>query len=442
MTEGQRLDYSPIPEVNKIKLDADYTSIARAQHSDEENQDKALLKNGNNSFAIFDGVGGCTGGKMAAELASKVFDKWLRGVDPYWVSSSLIEERFEFMFKEANTLIQEQPKNPDGTQMGTTAVAVSVTSSESEGKKLHIGYVGDSRVYVWRNGELKRITADHNAILYEDPQNYEYYQKALDNYDGSQTLTPGQEYFYKKRSQISRGLGYGDAKPDFYHINLQHGDKVILTTDGVHDNLTTLQIEEIVRKNRKSSAKKISEKIVHESVKVSREGKKRSKPDDMTTIVIDIELEEANKHQSKNETKVDLPKKFKPKVGQSINVQRSNGIIESGWNILLIRPDKSIVVRKRIGSNEDDVITKTIGFAAAEKLNHQQTPEDIFSSQNFDQLNFTLKHLGGVQGSQDFYPSDFLIPLIDSIRRGEKPLKNVTRSYGLRDTVGRLLQGK
>jgi protein phosphatase len=109
-------------------------------------------------------------------------------------------------------------------QMGTTlSVAVSL------GTHLIIGHVGDSRVYLFRDGQLHQLTRDHTLV-----------QSMV----SLGLLTPEQAALHPRRHVITRYFGaVGDAATgDFQQETLADGDQLLLCTDGLTDMVDTTVI--------------------------------------------------------------------------------------------------------------------------------------------------------------------------------------------------------
>lgn len=111
---------------------------------------------------------------------------------------------------------------------------------------------------------------------------------------------PGQEEaYYKNRNAITNCLG-SEIKKDVGRFNnttncsgfaAEVGDIIILTTDGIHDNLTRPQIEEIISRavERRASSRQIVRDLILHARAVAEAGKEenpRAKQDDMTAVVI------------------------------------------------------------------------------------------------------------------------------------------------------------
>jgi protein phosphatase len=117
--------------------------------------------------------------------------------------------------KTANRAIYERMiSEPDKQGMGTTVSAVVL----SHGHYM-IGQVGDSRVYLLRDGMLTQVTKDHS-----------YVQEQVD----AGFLTPEQARYHPYSNVITRCVGAGDTvEPDVYEGELKVGDVLLVASDGL-----------------------------------------------------------------------------------------------------------------------------------------------------------------------------------------------------------------
>ena len=83
---------------------------------------------------------------------------------------------------------------------------------------------------------------------------------------------------------VTQALGIGEMSPNIGKFKALIGDLIILTSDGVHDNLTNAQMEKILIQKPPNPAKK----LVEESVVVSEGRTIRAKADDMTVLVVEL----------------------------------------------------------------------------------------------------------------------------------------------------------
>ena len=104
-------------------------------------------------FAVADGMGGAQAGEVASRIAATAFERSEIGDEP-------AETQLEQIATSANQEIHDLAQR-DSTRagMGTTLTAALFRDDE-----VALGHVGDSRAYVLRDGELKRLTKDHSLV--------------------------------------------------------------------------------------------------------------------------------------------------------------------------------------------------------------------------------------------------------------------------------------
>ena len=174
-------------------------------------------------FVVADGMGGPTGGEVASEIAISTLvnlvlheSDWLFGISPEDTRRRLqrMAKRWERV-QEAIRVRGEQ--EPTLGQMGTTMIA-----AVSLGTRLVIGHIGDSRLYVFRRGQLHQLTRDHTLV-----------QTMVDLGE----LTPEEAVTHPRRDLLMRSFSAaGDAyQGDFQQATLADGDQLLLCTDGLTD---------------------------------------------------------------------------------------------------------------------------------------------------------------------------------------------------------------
>jgi serine/threonine protein phosphatase PrpC len=113
--------------------------------------------------------------------------------------------------------------------MGSTVVGVSF---EGEGSFYSIGHVGDSRIYLVRNGEIEQLTNDHSLVM-------EQVRRGL--------ITLSEARVSKMQNIIIRALGTEEAvKPDLDDKLAQAGDVLVLCSDGLTRHVPDDSIAEVV----------------------------------------------------------------------------------------------------------------------------------------------------------------------------------------------------
>jgi protein phosphatase len=189
-------------------------------------------------FVVADGMGGHNAGEVASSLAIEAITafvkrsmkgedlSWPYGIDP---EISFDGNRLRTAIKLANRRVfRAAEEHDDYTGMGTTVVAAMVTLD-----KLIIGHVGDSRLYIYANGELRQMTTDDSwaaTILVHE---------LGDDKEGLAT--------HPMRNVLTNVLGARDQVE--IHVQespRQGGELLLLCSDGLHGPLEHEIIARIV----------------------------------------------------------------------------------------------------------------------------------------------------------------------------------------------------
>ena len=166
---------------------------------------------------VCDGMGGAKAGNIASELAIKVFvDEVIRSYKPN-LSMEQSGQLLQNAVKLANFAVfdkSRQSEEFDG--MGTTLVAVLIS-----GKNAAVVNVGDSRCYHITPDGIRRVTVDHSVV-----------QMMVDRGE----LTAEQARTYPGRNIITRAVGTEPVvESDVFHVRLERGSAMLLSSDGLHD---------------------------------------------------------------------------------------------------------------------------------------------------------------------------------------------------------------
>ncbi|MGZ5325322.1 MAG: Stp1/IreP family PP2C-type Ser/Thr phosphatase [Solirubrobacterales bacterium] len=187
-------------------------------------------------FAVADGMGGAQAGEVASSIAARAFEKNLD-------ESKSAERQLREIAQQANTEIHElAEKDSSRAGMGTT-----LTTALLRGDEVSIAHVGDSRAYVFRDGELKQLTKDHSLVEELRRQG---------------RLTDEEAEEHPQRSIITRALGPEDkVKIDTLSFAARNDDVFLLCSDGLTTMVGEEQIGEILAdaKSLKSAVTKLIE---------------------------------------------------------------------------------------------------------------------------------------------------------------------------------------
>ena len=243
-------------------------SIPSSEHPDR-NEDSIAYDAKRNWAVVLDGLGGTKAGKEASNKALEVIKLSLNG----WNQEDDFRagEKLKTIVEEASLAVSKEVPN------GLTTVVVTKIVSLDRQKVLFIASVGDSRAYLFRKDTLTKITHDDSII----PKRI---AEKLENATSHDELNELEGKAMLLRSIVTQSAGQLEAlEVHSYSVIAIAGDKFILTTDGVHDNLTFKEIEEVV--GYKGDVAKL---LIAKAKKRSKEDYLRSKPDDISAIVIQV----------------------------------------------------------------------------------------------------------------------------------------------------------
>lgn len=172
---------------------------------------------------VADGIGGRRFGELASLMAVMV--AWELGGDEIKWTLKTNPREVEDLKQKANVFMQlihravkaEARESPRLHGMGTT-----LTVCQSVGPSLFVAHVGDSRAYLKRGGETRRLTRDHTLA-----------QLLIDLGEAE----PDSPEIRSVRHVLSNalGVGEGDVFVEFSQHELQDGDCLLLCTDGLSD---------------------------------------------------------------------------------------------------------------------------------------------------------------------------------------------------------------
>ncbi len=179
--------------------------------------------------AIADGMGGMSQGELASKLAIKTVLE--TAIFPEYPTIEQYQEWLTNLFTQANETVSNQVK-----EGGTTLSVIFARSQQ-----LIISHVGDSRIYLLRQGEIKQLSEDHSlvAMLVASGQ-----------------ITPSQSLEHPDRNVLIKSIGTKRRLSDGYVQNLKqttpelsmqlaHQDILLLCSDGVWDLVSKNELEEI-----------------------------------------------------------------------------------------------------------------------------------------------------------------------------------------------------
>jgi len=215
-----------------------YKAVSDVGRKRKGNEDSLFVNPEQHLFVVADGMGGHAAGEIASKVAVDAINEFvcLTGGDeeitwPFGLDENISYDgnRLKTAIRYANRKVLEATKEKSEYEgMATTVAAVLV-----DGDAANLGHVGDSRVYLVREGQITQLTSDHSWVN-------EQIQSGV--------ISPDQARTHPLRNVVTRALG---GKPDLQVDMQQHkakaGDLLILCSDGLTTMIPDEEIARVVR---------------------------------------------------------------------------------------------------------------------------------------------------------------------------------------------------
>lgn len=206
----------------------------------ETNEDAFCSRPDLGLYVVADGMGGHAAGEVASHLAAEVIEAFIndtRDADlnttwpfPYDPELSMDGNRLRAAFRLANRRIATAMQSDDALRgMATTAAVVLA----GRGKPL-VAHVGDSRVYLSRDGHLRQLTEDHSWV------GEQVRAGVLSDVDARR---------HPWRNVVTRALSGGDDPlVDIAEIDVKPGDRLLVCSDGLSGVVAFEDLEKMVNR--------------------------------------------------------------------------------------------------------------------------------------------------------------------------------------------------
>jgi serine/threonine protein phosphatase PrpC len=203
----------------RIVEEAHRTDTGRQRHANED----AFFAEAP-LFAVADGMGGAQAGEVASRIAAEAFGT----ADD---RDEAPERYLTRVVRAANERIHRlAERDASRSGMGTTLTAALIGDGE-----VSFAHVGDSRAYVYRDGDLKRLTSDHSLVEELRRQG---------------RLTEAQAEEHPQRSIITRALGpEPEVEVDTLTYPARPGDVFVLCSDGLTTMVPEARIARILERS-------------------------------------------------------------------------------------------------------------------------------------------------------------------------------------------------
>jgi PPM family protein phosphatase len=187
----------------------------------DSNEDAFRITAEDRAFLVADGMGGEQSGEIASAIAAEVFREL--GTD-FTCAPDFLRQ----VFSRAQRLVLERSMiDPTCAGMGTAVVATALDDD-----LLSICHLGDSRAYLLRQDTLRRLTTDHSTVA-----------RLVLRGD----LSWEDARLHPNKSALYKAIGFeGVGEPDFTSVRLAPGDRLLLCSDGLWDELSDHEIQEVL----------------------------------------------------------------------------------------------------------------------------------------------------------------------------------------------------
>ena len=233
------------------------TALSNVGKIRSDNQDSGYA--GKYLFVVADGMGGHAGGDVASAIAIKRIIE----TDRLYTSANDAEFALRAALLAANSLLAETVfEHGELTGMGTTVSGMLRVDNQ-----VAIAHIGDSRIYLFRDGKLQQVSNDHTFV-----------QRLVD----SGRITPEEAAVHPRRSVLMRVLGDVDASPeiDTTVMETRPGDRWLICSDGLSSYVSDEKMQTILA--TVPGATDAGNRLIKESLD-------QGAPDNVTVVLLDVD---------------------------------------------------------------------------------------------------------------------------------------------------------
>ncbi len=266
MEEKQSVPCGP-PESTLRRHGVGATDIGRRRTS---NEDAFLLDDALGLYVVADGMGGHAAGEVASqEAVDTVMGMVRRGHDaierferegPTELNTRAVERLLESAVQAATYMVFAIAENdPDQKGMGTTVSALLLTETHGI-----LAQVGDSRIYLVRDGAVYQLTEDHTLVAWQVKQGI---------------ISEAEAELSPHKNVITRAVGSRDyVQVDTQAFEIGPGDRFLLCSDGLHGYLRDEELGPVLELGAQAAAPRLID------IANSRGGR-----DNITAIVVEVD---------------------------------------------------------------------------------------------------------------------------------------------------------
>jgi serine/threonine protein phosphatase PrpC len=241
------------------------TDIGRRR---QNNEDSILFDDELGLYIVADGVGGNEKGEVASAESVDLVHSWVKRwrrtmnahvADPTGENSGVVRRLLESAVQSACYMVFGMGQiDPRQKGMSTTLSSLLISASTA-----YIAQVGDSRVYLTRDGKTAQLTEDHTLVNFRLKLGLITAEEAAN--------APG-------KNVITRAVGHQDyVEVDTLDLEIQPHDRFMLCTDGLHGYLLDGEVDGLLEGEREAVAKRL--------IDLANE---RGGRDNITVVVCDV----------------------------------------------------------------------------------------------------------------------------------------------------------
>ncbi|MDA8061961.1 MAG: protein phosphatase 2C domain-containing protein [Actinomycetota bacterium] len=218
-------------------------------------------------FVVADGLGGHQAGEVAAQLAVTTASQH------FPQATGQARQALRAAFRQAALAVYDASFEPGRSGMATTLTAATMAGGE-----LIVAHLGDSRCYLWRDGEVEQLTTDHSQVA-------EMVRLGL--------LTPEQAAHHPGRSILTRCLGTSPGPPpELVRRALRPRDRVLLCSDGLWGSVDRAEVAEALARRTPPAAAdpgSLASRLVGVVSSLVERALRRGAPDNVTVVALEVE---------------------------------------------------------------------------------------------------------------------------------------------------------
>lgn len=231
-----------------------YSAKSHVGYKRKINEDAVLALPGQDIWVVSDGMGGHDAGDYASRLIADSVAMIPVGLEPTERMHALREA-----IQSAHRIILQEAEARGRGVIGATVVALMVANSHFVGL-----WVGDSRIYLLRDGQIEMLTTDHSAVA----------ELVL---SGQMTWDEAEQH--PQSNAITRAVGVGDTlELDKIRGEVQQGDRFLICSDGLTKYATFDML-------RSTLGREPLETVCERLIEIALNG---GGADNITVIVVDV----------------------------------------------------------------------------------------------------------------------------------------------------------